>query len=105
MLAGMRATAERSKAPRAGFVFEWTSHWDAFVARTTLGSSRVEPALGSHQRGIVEELRLEGEESYGRIRDRALLRLLGDREASRRGLVASSSDARARLGSLRASLG
>ncbi len=105
MLAEMKETAERSEAFRAGFVFEWTSHWDAFVARTTLDSSLIEPTLGPRQRGIVEELRLEGAESYGRVRDRALLRLLGDREASRRGLAASPDEARARLGSLRASLG
>ena len=105
MLAEMKAAAAEPGRHAAGFTFEWTSHWDAFVARTTQQSKAAEPSLASLHRGIIDELRLEGEESYRRVRERARLRLLADREANRLGLQASPEAKRASLGKMRAELG
>jgi hypothetical protein len=55
--------------------------------------------------GILEELRLEGEDAYGRIKDRALLRLLANLEAKRLGLEASQETKRETLNRMRAALG
>ena len=102
MLSEMTAAAERSEATAAPFAFEWTSHWDAFVSRATHEVSHADSSTSSLHREILEELCLEGEEAYGRVRDRALLRVLAAREASRLGFKPSREAERARLGKLRA---
>jgi hypothetical protein len=105
MLGEMKTAAAEPGRHVAGFAFEWTSHWDAFVARTMPQSMAAEPALASLHRGVIDELRLEGEESYRRVRERARLRLLANREANRLGLQASPEAKRASLGRMRAELG
>ncbi|HXV24206.1 MAG TPA: TfuA-like protein [Alphaproteobacteria bacterium] len=104
MLAAMREAPARSDPHRPSFRFEWTHYWDAMFARGRIGGAADEPEAVS-DRSIVEELRLEGEEVYGRVAARTLLRLLAGAEARRMGLEPSDQDKRAVLTRLRADLG
>jgi hypothetical protein len=54
---------------------------------------------------IIEELRLEGDESYGRAKVRALLRLFAGLEAKRQGLEPSPEATRTSLSRVRAAFG
>jgi hypothetical protein len=80
------------------FRFEWTSHWDGFVARAS-------DTIAHQQSSILTELRLEGREAYLRVRDRALLRCLADRESRRLGLRPSLGTKREALTRLRSARG
>jgi hypothetical protein len=83
------------------FAFEWTHFWDELVTRSAPGVS----TASTPHRDVVEELRLQGPDSYERVRSRALLRFFAGIEAKRRGQEASPEAMRAVLGRLRASLG
>jgi hypothetical protein len=105
MLSEMKVATVSADVPVAGFTFEWTSHWDAFVARTAHDTSTAEHSANSLHNSIIRELRLEGAESYARVRDRVLLRLLANRESNRLGLEPSPEVKRERLARLRAAQG
>lgn len=104
MIAAMQNPSGRREPPGPSFHFEWTHYWDGMFA-----NGRAEPHSGEMpeeaDRGILEELRLEGDEAYGRAVAGALLRLLAGAEARRRGLEPSAEAARARLTRMRAELG
>ena len=101
MLAAMR---ERSEASRTEFKFQWTHLWDEMISRQHDAQTEdFSPAVAG--RAIIDELRLEGGERYGRVKARALLRLFAGREAVRRGTAAAPEAMRAALGRLRAALG
>jgi hypothetical protein len=104
MLAAMQATATQPLRP-PDFRFEWTNFWDEFVARAAPPQSGAEPLLAPSYRGVVEELRLQGEEIYVRVRQAALLRALAEREARRQGFDASPEAKSERLNHLRTALG
>jgi len=79
MLAAMRETPTAGEPRRAEFHFEWTHLWDAFVARSGDGASAPSP-LGQV---ILDELRLEGPDAYGRVEAKAFLRMLAASGAAR----------------------
>ncbi len=85
MLAAMRSLLAGRTAPmEVDYVLEWTEVWEDATAGAA--ASRQPGAGGSaawlRDDRVLEELRLEPE-SYFAVRDRALLRLLAAREASR----------------------
>src|SRR5262249_39504481 len=102
MLAAMQEPSAQTSALAVDFRFEWTNFWGEFVAVGALDSGS-NPA--SPHKSVLEELRLEGEVAYGRVRDRALLRLFANLEAKRRGLGTSLAAKRAALSRMRAALG
>ena len=103
MLAAMEALLASDAAPmQVDYTLEWTEMWDD----ATLA------AAGTHDAGggtdawlpaaqILDELRLDPE-AYGAARERALLRLLAQREALRRGKPPDRASQRAALDRLRA---
>ena len=100
-VAMLRAMQEPLDAPTQPNRFEWTHFWDEMVAQSS-GGAQAEPGRrDDRQREIVEELRLEGGAAYKRAELGALLRLLGGREADRRGLDATTEALRAALQRLR----
>jgi hypothetical protein len=87
---------------RVDYAFEWTEMWDDAV--TAAAASRPPGADGvaswlTDDR-VLEELRLEPD-TYLAVRDRALLRLLAVREASRRRRTTDAGARRDLLGRLR----
>jgi hypothetical protein len=69
MLAEMQALSG-APAREPNFHFEWTYLWDVFVSR----SANVAPEGAIPAALVLDELRLQGLESYRRIESRALLR-------------------------------
>ena len=98
MLVAMKDAADVAQPPPT-FHFEWTSLWDSFVAR----SAGVESTPLSGER-ILDELRLEGPETYGRVEARALLRAVAASGVERPGEV-SRETARAALARIRETFG
>jgi hypothetical protein len=105
MLAVMHETLARPDPPRPGFRFEWTHFWDELVLRAPIPPVATEPSSTLTYQDIIEELRLEGDESYGRAKVRALLRLFAGLEAKRQGLEPSPEAMRASLSRVRAAFG
>jgi hypothetical protein len=105
MLAAIQEALAQSDPPLPCFHFERTNFWNDFVARSGLPHSAAQHSSVSPHRGILEELRLEGEDAYGWVKDRALLRLLANLEAKRLGLESSLETKRGTLGRMRAALG
>jgi hypothetical protein len=104
MIAAMQEMPGHREPPRPGFQFEWTHYWNSMFAngRTEFGAGE-QPE--DADRGILEELRLQGGEAYARAVAGALLRLLAGAEARRMGLEPSAEALRARLTRLRSELG
>jgi hypothetical protein len=72
MLAEMRALGD-GELPAPNFHFEWTYLWDVFVSRSSVADgASVSPATEL----VLDELRLEGPETYQRTEAQALLRFL-----------------------------
>jgi hypothetical protein len=105
MLAAIRETLARTDPPRAGFRFESTHFWDELVSRAPLHPAAIEASSTLTCQDIVEELRLEGDDAYGRAKVRALLRLFAGLEAKRQGLEPSPEAMRTPLSRGRAALG
>jgi hypothetical protein len=105
MLAAMRETLARPDPPRPGFRFEWTHFWDELVSRASIDPVAIEPSSTPTYQDIIEELRLEGDDAYGRAKVRALLRLFAGLEAKRQGLEPSPEAMRTSLSRVRAALG
>ena len=105
MLKAMKETLTQSDRPRLDWQFEWTHFWDEFVARPEIDPIPNQGPLDAQSQAILEELRLEGEDSYGRIKAGALLRLLARLEADRRGIEATPEAMRAALSDIRRTLG
>jgi len=101
MLKAMKETRAQSDRPRPDWQFERTHFWDEFVARPATDPVLHQGALQAESRAILEELRLEGEDSYRRIKAGALLRLLADLEADRQGIEATPEAMRAALSHIR----
>ncbi len=104
MLEAMRALlAADAGRMRVDYVLEWTEMWDAAVA--TSAASRLtsvdEAAAWITEERVLEELCLEVD-TYRRLRDRALLGLLAEREAERRRQRVEPAVLRRALGRLRA---
>ncbi|HVM81785.1 MAG TPA: TfuA-like protein [Stellaceae bacterium] len=106
MLAAMQESIARpgpAVAPR--FQFEWTHLWDEMVIR----SVDLPPAIGSSGGApgyeVLEELRLEGGDSYELVRARALVRLFAGLHAKRQGMDPTPEALRGTLSGLRARLG
>jgi TfuA-like protein len=101
MLAAMRDFLAADPAPkRVEFHFEWTEMWDTVVGGTIAAAD--DTALSAAR--ILDELRLQGE-PYRAWRRRALARLLGLREGSRRRLAADPGAVRTLRDQLRLSHG
>jgi hypothetical protein len=105
MLAAMKQAVAEPDPPRPNFEFEWTHFWDEMVARLSIDPSASGTSSTVPQRGVLEELRLEGPKSYAQAKAQALLRLFAGLEAKRRGLEPSLEAGRAVLGRMRAALG
>jgi hypothetical protein len=100
MLAAMRAAPAAGEPASPTFHFEWTSLWDAFVARSETSTS-APPAKG---RLILDELRLQGPEAYREVEVNALLRMIAASGAARPDKVPRDA-ARATLKRLREQFG
>jgi hypothetical protein len=105
MLATMRETARDSIETQPKYNFEWTQLWDEFVRRFETGQ---ENTGASAPQRIVEELRLEGPEAYGRVEAMALLRKIAESGAGpaaashpREDLQTTVTEIRSRLGLFR----
>jgi hypothetical protein len=72
MLAEMRALGD-GKLAAPNFHFEWTYLWDVFVSRSALTD---QPKSSAAAELVLDELRLEGPETYQRREAQALLRFL-----------------------------
>ena len=79
MLAAMQETTARPATPIVDWRFEWTHFWSEMVEPLARDAGARDDSGIERQRGILEELRLEGGGLYGRIRSGALLRLLAER--------------------------
>lgn len=101
MLAAMQETLARPDPHRPCFKFEWTQFWDELVAQPAIDPAASDPSSTVSHQDILEELRLEGEDSYGPAKSRALVRLLAGLEAQRQGLKASPEAVRASLARMR----
>ena len=102
MLAAMREAPRDSNATQPKYNFERTQLWDEFVRRFEAGQEN--PGASAPQR-VVEELRLEGPESYARVEAMALLRKVAESGAGpaaalqpRKDLQTTLTDIRTRLG-------
>jgi len=104
MLAAMQDAAAAEWTFSAGFRFERTHFWDDLVERAARLDSQEDPA-DRFSEGIIDELRLLGPDAYAGARGNALLRMLADREGSRRGLPLSEEVKRATTTELRQALG
>lgn len=105
MLAAMRETLGRPEPHRPNFRFEWTQFWDDLVAQPGIDSGASDPSMHVPYQDILEELRLEGDDSYGRTKARALARLLARLAARREGLNVSPQATRATLARVRGAHG
>jgi hypothetical protein len=105
MLAAIQEALKEPDPPPWHFRFECTNFWNKFVARAGPQGSAIRPPSGSPHEGILEELRLEGDDAYGRVKDRALFRLLANLEAQRLGLEVSQEAKRDTLSRMRAGSG
>ena len=72
MLTEIRALGN-GKLAAPNFHFEWTNLWDVFVARSALTEG---PSASASAERVLDELRLEGSETYQRTEAQALLRFL-----------------------------
>ena len=104
MLAAMRRSAGDAAAPRPRFRFERTHFWEEMAARPMDDLPADEFGPVSDDR-IIDELRLEGPEAYGRTKMAALLRRLAVGEVGRQGVTIRPEARRDILNRLRASLG
>lgn len=100
MIRVMEEALARTEPPQVSFHFEWTHLWDEMIARTDTGV----PGAAADA-AVLEELRLEGPESYERARTRALARLLSGHAAARLGVSISPEAMAAMLRRLRAERG
>ena len=100
MLAAMRAAPAAGEPASPAFHFEWTSLWDAFVARSDASA----PTLPPKDRLILDELRLQGPAAYREVEAKALLRMFAAHGAARPNKV-SRGEARATLKRLREQFG
>jgi hypothetical protein len=105
MLSAIQEALKQPDPPPRPFRFEPTNFWNEFVARAGPHGSAMWPSSASPHDGVLEELRLEGGDAYGRVKDRALLRLLASLEAKRQGLEASQEAKRDTLTRMRAERG
>ncbi len=96
----MLAAMKDATPPQAAFHFEWTSLWDSFVARSAV----VESTLPLSGQRILDELRLEGPDAYGRVEARALVRAVAASGVDRPAEV-SRETARAMLARIRETFG
>jgi hypothetical protein len=103
MLAAMAALLAGDAAPKqVDYELEWTEAWDdATLAAAGASIGRGEDAMWLSGERILDELRLDSA-AYGAARDRALLRLLAEREAVRRHRLPTRASQRAALDRLRA---
>ena len=100
MLDAMKESAANHEPKSPSFHFEWTYLWDVFVARA---EDRAE-ALSLPAKLILDELRIEGPEVYGRVEARALLREIAAEGASRAAEL-PRDEARLTLSKIRERLG
>jgi len=105
MLQAMQESLARPDPPPTSFHFEWTHFWNELVARPAINPSSWDDVAKPPDQPVLEELRLEGVEVYGRVKAKALLRLLAGIEAKRLGLPMSQGAMRATLSRIRAALG
>jgi hypothetical protein len=103
MLAAMRSSLEEAAPFRADFRFEPTHFWNDLIERTAdEAGTRPADEMLEH---IVDELRLQDFDAYKRAKTSALLRILTDKEAQRRGLTASADAKQAAATATRTALG
>jgi hypothetical protein len=100
MLEAMRETLASPEPASPEYQFEWTHLWDEFVFRSQAGPTDLSPSTQL----VIDELRIEGPESYGRVEARALLRLIAATGVGRPPAI-SPDDLRATLTATRATLG
>ena len=105
MLAAMQETLARPDPHRPCFQFEWTGFWDDLVAQPTIDPLASESSPTVPYQDIIEELRLEGERSYGRTKAMALVRLLAGLVTRRQGLKPPDEAMRATLARVRGARG
>jgi hypothetical protein len=102
MIAAMEEALAQPEPPTVSFRFEWTHLWDEMIARAETGGPGSEAAQDA---AVLEELRLESPDTYGRAHDRALARLLGGPAAARLGISVPHEALAATLRRLRAERG
>jgi hypothetical protein len=102
MLAAINQALAEPVPPRPSFEFEWTHFWDEMVARLSIDPSVSAASSSGPRQGVLEELRLEGPESYAQAKAPALLRLFAGLEAKRRGREPSREESSAALSRMRA---
>jgi hypothetical protein len=100
MLAAMQAAAAAGEPASPAYHFEWTSLWDAFVARSEMSAS----APSAKGELVLDELRLQGPEAYRQVEAKALMRMMAMTGAARPARV-SRDAARATLKRLREQFG
>lgn len=91
-------------AARPSFRFEWTHYWQSLVSEGALDGA-FEDTAADLEHGVLEELRLQGEAAWRRAASAALLRLLADAEARRRGIEPAAEALRASLTRMRGEFG
>jgi hypothetical protein len=104
MIAAMAEMPIAGGAARPGFRFEWTHYWQSLVSEGALDGA-FEDTAADPDRFVLDELRLQGEEAWRRAGSAALLRLLADAEARRRGIEPAPEALRAELARMRGELG
>ncbi len=100
MLAAMQQVPAGGEPRQPNFRFEWTHLWDEMVGRTSAGET-AESGPRDFAEQVIEELRLQGPAAYATVKSNALLRLLAQREAARRGSEPSPQALRAALSGMR----
>jgi hypothetical protein len=102
MLQAMRAAPD---AAAPSFAFAWTQLWDELTLRLDAEPIAATSAGAPPAARVLDELRLADPEGYGRARATALVRLLAELEARRRGLDPAAEARRAALAALRSEHG
>ena len=97
MLAAMKEPLPKQASAGLRPDFQRTHFFDEMVEKFETAAA----SAGALQQAIVEELRLEGADAYGRVRDRALLRLLAGSPAERRSAQAEPGAMRRELNRVR----
>ncbi len=105
MLCAMRETLSRPESFQPAFRFERTYHFEDMVARQ---DAQIAADGGHHsltEKLVLDELRLEGPNVYGPIRERATMRLLATRQNRRAPVSVSNEMFRTQLAKTREALG
>ena len=102
MLSTMQSALAAPEPTQPRFRFEWTHYWENLT--TTLSDEPPDFAGDLSTKSLLDELRLQGLAAYEKAMSRALLRMLADREARRRGTEITPETMRATSARIRTAL-